>query len=149
MSPDQARSLGIEREKLLNDLESIRRYGETHPGVLVQAWFENLPSARVVALLGGHGNDTYERDLKAMVMYPDQLDVRHLDRTPGELDRIRAEVTELVKDRFVQIGLRQGILVVACGQTRPNWLDCSTNAMAAWSTSQSGAFRTRMHMRRG
>jgi hypothetical protein len=112
MSADQARSPGIEREKLLNDLESIRRYGDTHRGVLVQAWFENLPSARVVALLGGQGTDEYERDLRAMVKYPDQLDVRHMDRTPAELDRIRAEVTELVIGRFVQMGPREGILVV-------------------------------------
>lgn len=112
MSPDQARSLGIEREKLRNDLETIRRYFDTHLGVLVKAWIENLPLVRVVAFLGGQSIDKFERDLKAMVMYPDQLEVRHIDQTPRELDRIRAEVTELVKGRFTQMGPREGILVV-------------------------------------
>ncbi len=72
----------------------------------------------------------------------------------GELGRIRAEVTELVKGRFVQIGPRGGILVIRLRadqaelarqveppRTRPGPARKPSTESAKWGTSNTNEAR--------
>jgi hypothetical protein len=86
-----------EQVELRRDIEAVRRYGESHPEVWVGlhlAW--DPPPAHVVATfsddLEGH-----ETALRALVAFPDRLQVRRTPYPAFRLEEIRAEAHEMAK----------------------------------------------------
>jgi hypothetical protein len=92
-------------------VEAVRQYGETHPGVVEQIWFEDSPQ-RLVALLAGDELRAHESALRALVSVPQHIEIKQSPWPPGHLERIREEIMETARDSMKEIGLGKGVLAV-------------------------------------
>ena len=87
--------IGSEQGKLRDDVRLVRQYGESHPESWVELRFENEPSVRIVAVFSGDELDAHESELRRLVAYPDQMEVRYSRWPRTRLEEIRAEVDNL------------------------------------------------------
>jgi hypothetical protein len=101
----------VAQGELRSVVEAVRRYGENHPGIVEQIWFEHSPQ-RVVALLAGDDVQTHEMALRALVALPEYLEVRRSPWPQGHLERIREEIMESARGSISGLGLGKGILGV-------------------------------------
>jgi hypothetical protein len=86
-----------EQAELLPDIEVVRRYGESHPEVYVGlhlAW--DPPPPYVVATFSDEP-EGHETALRALVAFPDRLQVRRMPYPAARLEEIRAEAHEIAK----------------------------------------------------
>jgi hypothetical protein len=103
--------LELEHSKLRPDLELVRRYAELHTDDYVETRFENEPIVRVIVLMSGDHRDEHETALRAIVQYPNQLEVRQTPFSRSQLEEIRNAVTEIGRSRpraFMQWGIGNG-----------------------------------------
>jgi hypothetical protein len=91
--------------------DAVRQYGQTHPGVLEQIWYEASPQ-RVVALLGGADVAIHETGLRALVSVPGHLEVKRSLWPQGHLEHIREEIMQSTRASISGVGLGKGVLVV-------------------------------------
>ena len=103
--------MAVTQGELRPDVEAIRRYGDEHPGVLVQVWFQEVS---LVALLAGSEGDvaSHEAALRALVTFPDQLEVRRSPRTAAALEEIRQEITSSYASAWHGLGSSKGAVQV-------------------------------------
>ncbi len=101
----------VTQGELRPDVEAIRRYGDEHPGVLVQVWFQEVS---LVALLAGSEDDvaSHEAALRAVVTFPDQLEVRRSPRTAHAIEEIRQEITSSYASAWHGLGSSKGAVQV-------------------------------------
>jgi hypothetical protein len=101
----------VTQGELRPDVEAIRRYGEAHPEEFVQVWFEGV---RLVALFAGSEEDVaaHEAALRAIVGFPDQLEVRRSPRTRRALAEIREEITSSYAGAWHGLGEGKGVVHV-------------------------------------
>ncbi len=85
----------LEHSKLRGDIDLVRKYGEAHPDVWVDLWFENEPSARIVTAFVGDDVDGHEAALRHLVDHPDQLEVRSNLYSRTYLEGIKNEIHEM------------------------------------------------------
>jgi hypothetical protein len=100
-----------EHWKFASDVETVRRYGESHPDDFVQELFENEPHLRLIVLMAGDRPSEHEAALRVLVEHPDQLEVRSTPFRQSHLDEIRREVTATARSRpgaFTQWGVNRG-----------------------------------------
>jgi hypothetical protein len=95
-------------------VEAVRRYGEAHPGIVQQIWFEDHPE-RVVALLASDDIDIaiHESAIGDLVAAPEQIELRHSEWPAGHLERVYEEVKEHARHSISEIGLGKGLLHVS------------------------------------
>ena len=168
----------LEREqaKLGQDIDVVRRYGETHFDAFVDLWLEHEPEVRIVAAFAGDDVDEHDAALRRLVSYPSQLEVRgtRYDRT--HLEGIHAEVrrmataaergsiksTGIVKGH-VKISLRANQLKLAqdlldsygdavqltvgfLGYPDPNWFDPDVPARSRVAPRRSRLLPDEIHV---
>ncbi|HTU36421.1 MAG TPA: hypothetical protein VMF35_00300 [Acidimicrobiales bacterium] len=92
-------------------LEAVRLYGDAHPGVIQQIWFEHMPD-RVVALIGGGDVEAHEGALRALASVPEHLDVKRSAWPDGYLDQVRTEIWGRLQGSLSGIGQGKGVLHV-------------------------------------
>ena len=122
----------LEHSKLRHDLEAARSYGEARPDEWADLFVENDPAVRIVMLFAGPNLDIHERELRSLLSYPQQLDVRPAKYSHDQL----REILEQVRDRFGNpgrlhsMGLEKGRVTV--------WLAASEENLAASLLAQYG-----------
>ncbi len=102
----------LEQGNLRPDVETIRRYGDAHPESFVEVMFDGV---RLVVLLAGSDEDVayHESALRAVVSFPDQLEVRHTPWSRHHLEEIRQEITSSYQGAWHGIGGGRGVVSVS------------------------------------
>jgi hypothetical protein len=112
-------SIQLEHDKLRLDMAAITHYGNSHPEAWVGLRFENEPTVRIVVLLAGDDVRAHELNLRRLVNYPDQLEVRSSRWPLSYLEEIRADLHQIgrtSKPGTLQgDGIRNGRLYVKLG----------------------------------
>jgi hypothetical protein len=114
---------GLEQAKLRGDIDRVRSYGEAHPDVWVDLWFENEPSVRIVTAFVGEEVDVHEAALRNLMDHPDQLKVDRsgiYSRTHLEAiqDEVRQIATTTEQGSFASYGIVRGKLNIAVRASR-------------------------------
>ena len=88
---------GIELEQgaLRRDMETVLRYGVSHPEAWVQARWTSDPVRIVAAFTGDLSR--HEADLRQLVGHPEQLEIRRAAFSATQLEQIRTEITEMAR----------------------------------------------------
>lgn len=122
----------LEHSKLRHDLEIARSFGEARPGEWADLFVDNNPSVRVVMLFAGPNLEIHERQLRSMLSYPDQLEVRPAKYSHDQLQEILEQVRHSAGTpvRLHSLGLGKGRVNV--------WLVASQEELAASLLAQFG-----------
>lgn len=108
-TPLTSEELHLEHSKLRDDIETIRRYGASHPDEWTELLFENEPSVHIVALFACADPKRHELALRELVKYPDQLEVRRTEFSLSKLEVMMEEVRQFVKSSEPNSFLFSGI----------------------------------------
>lgn len=84
-----------EHERLRADIALVRGYGEAHPEAWIESRFENEPTVHIVALFAGDDLEVHAAELRRLVAYPDQLEVRWSPLSNLQLEKVRADIHEM------------------------------------------------------
>jgi hypothetical protein len=121
----------LQHSRLRNDIEVVRKYGESHPDEWTDVFFENDPTVRVIALLAGPHRELHERTLLELVENPDQLEFREAMCSRLQLSTMLSEVRLLSDaDGILSLGIVRGKMNL--------WLAANQEVLAANLRQQFG-----------
>jgi hypothetical protein len=99
---------------LRGDFETVARYGEEHPGDWAGAWWDNEPTARIVAAFTGDAA-SHDAALRPRLRHPGRLVVESRQHSLSDLRRVREEIERTLRQRQVETG-RQILASVGNGK---------------------------------